>query len=58
MFSECDNCIHILLDDLEFLDLDIIRSIRNLQNISVGIFALERLNNISNTVEQLRVGYV
>ncbi|XP_013408769.1 laminin subunit alpha isoform X2 [Lingula anatina] len=51
---ECDSCIHILLDDVEFLDLDVIRSIRNLQNISVGIFALERLNNISTAVEQLR----
>lgn len=51
---ECDNCIHLLMDDIEFLDRNVTTMRRELDSISVGILAFQRLEKINRTVAELR----
>lgn len=52
--SECDNCVHLLVDDTEILERNVSVMIRDLNSISVGVLAMRRLERINNTVFQLR----
>jgi len=52
--SECDNCVHLLVDDTEVLERNVSVMIRDLNSISVGVLAMRRLERINNTVNQLR----
>ncbi len=52
---ECDSCIHLLLDDAEFIEYNLDRMILELRNISIGAEAVERLSRINITVHRLRV---
>lgn len=52
---ECDNCVHLLLDDIEELDSNVTIIRKDLNTISVGAWALVRLQKINETVYQLRV---
>ena len=53
--TECDSCVNLLIDDIEILDRDITRMILELGNVSTVVLALRRLEQINNTVYELRV---
>ncbi|XP_021350179.1 laminin subunit alpha-like isoform X1 [Mizuhopecten yessoensis] len=46
----CDNCVHILLDDLEFMDRNLTSLTGNLATVSVGVTALKRLEAINESI--------
>ncbi|XP_060084833.1 laminin-like protein epi-1 [Ylistrum balloti] len=46
----CDNCVHILLDDLEFMDRNLTSLTGNLATVSVGVTAMKRLQAINDSV--------
>ena len=52
---ECDYCIHLLLDDLDVLRRNFSIVERELNQVSVGVGAYNRLSQINNTVAELRV---
>ncbi|KAK3091660.1 hypothetical protein FSP39_021617 [Pinctada imbricata] len=52
--QECDSCVHILLDDVEVLERNISRLSINLESVSIGVTAFKRLEDINNTVYELR----
>ncbi len=53
--SECDSCVHLLLDDVLILDHNITIISKDLDSVSVGVGAMRRLDNINRTVALLRV---
>ena len=55
MHTECDYCIHLLLDDLDVLDRNVSTVRRQLADVSVGVAAFNRLAQYNNTVTELRV---
>lgn len=54
-FPECDNCIHLLLDDMEFIDVNVTNMIEELESVSVGQGAIRKLEEFNRTVHELRV---
>jgi laminin alpha 3/5 len=52
--QECDNCVHLLVDDIELLQRNVTSMTRELHNISVGVLAMRRLDEINATVIELR----
>jgi len=51
---ECDNCTRLLLDDIEIIDPNVASIRRELDSVSVDIFTSQRLENINQTVAELR----
>lgn len=51
----CDNCVHILLDDLDFLQRNMTGVGGNLESVSAGVTALRRLEDINSTVVEYKV---
>ena len=52
--TECDNCVHLLVDDSEELERNLSSTIRELNSISVGVLAMRRLERINSTIAELR----
>jgi len=52
--SECDSCVHLLVDDVESLELNLTTMVHRLENINVGVLALRRLQRINVSVVDLR----
>lgn len=55
LYTECDSCVNLLLDDVEILNYNLTIMSHELKNISAGVLALLRLERINNTVHELRV---
>lgn len=53
--TECDGCIHLLLDEIDFMEYNLTAMIYELDSVSVGVNTLKRLNKINSTVYELRV---
>lgn len=53
--SECDYCIHLLLDDMDILNRNVITVRRQLADVSVGVAAFQRLEEYNNSVSILKV---
>ena len=53
--TECDTCTHNLLDDMDYLDMNISDVQDGLQTVSIGVFAMRRLDNVNKTVIELQV---
>ena len=47
--TECDSCVHLLVDDVELLERNLSSMVRRLDNINVGVLALRRLHHINIT---------
>ena len=54
MHSECDNCVHLLVDDVEILEYNVSSMKLELESVSVGVLAVRRLEKINSTVAELR----
>lgn len=54
-FSECDNCVHILIDDVEALDSELGGLTANLAGVSAGVSAHNRLKRINESAIALGV---
>jgi laminin alpha 3/5 len=52
--QECDSCVHLLVDDTEYILGNVSTMIRDLSSISVGVLAVRRLEKINQTVYELR----
>ena len=52
--TECDSCVHLLVDDVELLEHNITTMVRSLENINVGVLAMRRLQRINVTVIEQR----
>ncbi|KAK6179097.1 hypothetical protein SNE40_011531 [Patella caerulea] len=52
--QECDNCVHILIDDLDVFDRNVTIVKRELASVSVGVSAFMMINQINDTVQMLR----
>lgn len=55
MLSECGYCVHLLMDDLDFMDRNVTVSRRTLASVSVGVAAFQKLSDINQTIADLRV---
>ena len=55
LLSECDQCVTLLLDDIEAMYFDAGDMIDDLTSISVGVTAIRRLKKINDTVTELQV---
>ena len=55
LLSECDSCVHLLLDEVEHLDINITEIKKDLKYLSVGVNAIKRLESANRTVYELRV---
>ena len=55
--SECDYCVHLLIDDLDGLANHVTVVTRTLADVSVGVGAFNQLSHFNETVEMLRVSY-
>lgn len=53
--AECDNCVHILIDDVEALNAEMSGLTANLEGVSAGVSAHNRLKKINETVFEYRV---
>ena len=52
--QECDNCVHILIDDVEALNAEMSGLTANLEGVSAGVSAHNRLKKINETVFEYR----
>ncbi|CAL1548003.1 unnamed protein product [Lymnaea stagnalis] len=52
--QECDYCVHLLLDDLDFLARNVSVVNRQLREVSIGVGAFNQLNSNNETVGMLR----
>ncbi|PVD23436.1 hypothetical protein C0Q70_16705 [Pomacea canaliculata] len=52
--QECDYCIHLLLDDMDILNRNVITVRRQLADVSVGVAAFQRLEEYNNSVSILK----
>ncbi|KAL3869382.1 hypothetical protein ACJMK2_042067 [Sinanodonta woodiana] len=52
--GECDNCIHVLLDDMDYLDRNITIIQRSLKMVSIGVSAMRKIDQINQTSLELR----
>jgi hypothetical protein len=55
LIPACDNCVHILLDDIEALQTNVSDLASTLESVSVGMTANNRLEAINNAAITLRV---
>ena len=55
IFSECDECTHYLIDDIEYLDSNITEVQTGLTTVSIGVEAMKRLDRANVTVFDLQV---
>lgn len=53
--SECDSCVHLLLDDMMVLERQLADAERELSNITISYLAYKRLSQINDTVIELQV---
>ncbi|XP_071119471.1 laminin subunit alpha-like [Haliotis cracherodii] len=52
--QECGYCVHLLMDDLDFMDRNVTVSRRTLASVSVGVAAFQKLSDINQTIADLR----
>ena len=51
---ECDSCVHLLVDDVELLEHNVTTMIERLEDVSVGVLAMRRLQRLNASVIELR----
>ncbi|XP_074640335.1 laminin subunit alpha-like [Tubulanus polymorphus] len=52
--QQCDNCVYLLMQEADQLTVNFTQVHDDLKDVSVGVFALRRLENINETVIELR----
>lgn len=57
LFSECDPCVHGLLDTTDVLQVMIDPTMEEMKDVSLSYFANKRLHNVNRTADTLRVSY-
>lgn len=55
LLSECDSCVHLLLDDMDYLHRNITMMMSDLESVSVGVRTVRRLEEIKKAVNELGV---
>ena len=58
MVSECESCIHHLLDDMDVLDEDMDKVRDGLATVSIGVEAMKRLERANQSVAAMEVNWL